>query len=184
MSIWTALDLPTGITVSYEGNGKTIVGEHTVKAKFTNKMEDAKNYNAIEDMEATLTIYYAVLFYPNEENAENGEHVFNEQKCIDSDGKVKKPASDPERKGYEFKGWAKSGKTLPFNFDNNEIDDNTVFVAIWDAVEYSITYKLTAVMLKKKIWENTRLKVKQFRFHLLKKTNLFLTAGIVTSSLR
>ena len=48
-----ATNLPTGVTVTYENNGKTSVGTYTVVAKFTG---DADNYNAIPDMEATLTV--------------------------------------------------------------------------------------------------------------------------------
>ena len=46
-------NLPEGVTVSYEGNGKTEVGEYTVTAKFAG---DTKNYNAISDKTAKLTI--------------------------------------------------------------------------------------------------------------------------------
>jgi len=46
--------LPAGVTVSYEGNGKTEAGTYTVTAKFA--VADTVNYNAIADMTATLTI--------------------------------------------------------------------------------------------------------------------------------
>ena len=45
--------LPTGVTVSYENNAQTVVGEYTVTASFAG---DAINYNAIAEMTATLTI--------------------------------------------------------------------------------------------------------------------------------
>ena len=45
--------LPTGVTVSYENNAQTVVGEYTITASFAG---DATNYNAIADMTATLTI--------------------------------------------------------------------------------------------------------------------------------
>ena len=45
--------LPNGVTVAYEGNGQTTVGEYTVTATFKG---DAQNYNPIEPMTATLTI--------------------------------------------------------------------------------------------------------------------------------
>ena len=48
-----ATNLPTGVTVTYENNGKTSAGTYTVVAKFTG---DADNYNVIPDMEATLTV--------------------------------------------------------------------------------------------------------------------------------
>ena len=46
-------ELPEGVTVSYEGNGKTEPGEYTVAAKFAG---DTANHEPIADMTATLTI--------------------------------------------------------------------------------------------------------------------------------
>ena len=45
--------LPSGVSVSYENNGKTNAGKHTVVAKFA---YDTTNYNTIEDMSAVLEI--------------------------------------------------------------------------------------------------------------------------------
>ena len=45
--------LPSGVTVSYMGNGQTAVGVHTVTAMFAG---DATNYEAISNKTATLTI--------------------------------------------------------------------------------------------------------------------------------
>ena len=45
-------DLPTGVTVTYEGNEKVNAGTYTVTAKFAGD----PNYNDIPDMTATLTI--------------------------------------------------------------------------------------------------------------------------------
>ncbi len=44
--------VPSGITVTYEGNGKILAGEYCVTASF----DCGKNYNAIADMTAKLTI--------------------------------------------------------------------------------------------------------------------------------
>ena len=52
-SIFVSGALPTGVTVAYEGNGRSEPGEYTVTAKFTG---DAANYEAIPDKTATLTI--------------------------------------------------------------------------------------------------------------------------------
>jgi hypothetical protein len=46
--------LPSGVTVSYEGNGQTDVGTHTVTATFA--VADPANYNTPAPMTATLTI--------------------------------------------------------------------------------------------------------------------------------
>ena len=50
--------LPHGVTVSYEGNGKTNAGTYTVTATFEH---NTQNYEAISDMSATLTIEKAAL---------------------------------------------------------------------------------------------------------------------------
>ena len=46
-------ELPKGVTVHYEGNGKSEVGTYTVVAYFTG---DAVNYELIPNMSATLTV--------------------------------------------------------------------------------------------------------------------------------
>ena len=45
--------LPTGVSVQYDGNGKTMQGEYTVTARFTG---DESNYYAIPNKSAILTI--------------------------------------------------------------------------------------------------------------------------------
>ena len=50
-------ELPNGVTVEYENNTGTNVGEYQAKAKF--KISDTKNYNDIEDMTAILKIKQA-----------------------------------------------------------------------------------------------------------------------------
>ena len=49
--------LPYGVSVSYDGNGKTNAGNYTVTARFE---YNAQNYEAISDMSATLVIKKAV----------------------------------------------------------------------------------------------------------------------------
>ncbi len=46
-------NLPNGVSVTYEGNGKKEVGTYTIVATFKG---DEQNYNAINSMSATLTI--------------------------------------------------------------------------------------------------------------------------------
>ena len=72
-------NLPNGVTVSYENNGKTVVGEYTVTAKFTG---DADNYNLIADKTATLTINKATydmgaVVFKNKTVVYNSSTVFS-----------------------------------------------------------------------------------------------------------
>ena len=59
-SIVISGDLPTGVTVTYEGNDKVNAGTYTVTAKFAG---DYDNYEVIADMTATLTIAKAAPAY-------------------------------------------------------------------------------------------------------------------------
>ena len=52
-SIFVSGDLPDGVSVSYTGNGQTEAGSYPVAASFTG---DAVNYEAIQDMTATMTL--------------------------------------------------------------------------------------------------------------------------------
>lgn len=64
--------LPTGVSVSYENNARTNAGEQTATAIFTG---DSVNYNAIDNMSATLTIAKADAQLVNPTAIEN--LVFN-----------------------------------------------------------------------------------------------------------
>ena len=64
-SIVISGDLPTGVTVTYEGNGKENAGTYTVTAKFAG---DYDNYEVISDMMAVLIINKAMPVYTKPEN--------------------------------------------------------------------------------------------------------------------
>ena len=51
-SIFVSGTLPEGVTVSYDGNGKSAAGVYTVTAKFTANA----NYNEIPDLTSTMTV--------------------------------------------------------------------------------------------------------------------------------
>jgi hypothetical protein len=81
-SILISGTLPTGVTVTYDGNGQTEVGTYEVTAIFA--VEDEDNYNVPESMTATLTIAPLIITtYPitveygtsDKEEAEAGETV-------------------------------------------------------------------------------------------------------------
>ena len=78
-----ATNLPAGVSVEYENNGKTEIGEYTITAKFTG---DADNYELIDDMTATLTIKKATFtFDTNTEDDVAEEIIINSSNGIDSD---------------------------------------------------------------------------------------------------
>ena len=66
-----ATNLPNGVTVAYENNGKTDAGVYTITAKFTGNA----NYNAIADMTATLTIKNVLLTFNTDSENEIADEV-------------------------------------------------------------------------------------------------------------
>ncbi|MDE6614743.1 MAG: hypothetical protein K2K24_04455, partial [Clostridia bacterium] len=108
--------LPDWISVTYEGNGQSEIGSHTVTAKFTHTNN---NYNEIESMTATLVIGqsgYNVEFQFNDKSV-----VYNGQaQTIGITGEV------PDWISVEF-----------FNEDGSE------FTGEINVGEYTITAKFT-----------------------------------------
>lgn len=75
--------LPSGVTVTYKNNGKTESGVYIVTAKFVG---DSKNYNAIPDKTATLTIKQATIEKVVDSMDENKPNVVvSEEGGIDPD---------------------------------------------------------------------------------------------------
>ena len=66
-----AENLPTGVTVSYENNGKTNAGVYTITAIFTGNA----NYNTIANKTATLTIKTASLTFDTDENNDIADDI-------------------------------------------------------------------------------------------------------------
>ncbi len=72
-----ATNLPDGVSVTYENNGKINVGTYIITAKFSG---DYKNYNRIPDRTAVLTINKATI---------NIDNVIFMDKTVDYDGSAK-----------------------------------------------------------------------------------------------
>ncbi len=70
--------LPSGVTVTYENNDKVDSGEYTVIAKFNGNFT---NYNAIDDMSATLIIKKAVI-----ENTDNNDSTTKPNVIVSEEG--------------------------------------------------------------------------------------------------
>ncbi len=69
-SMFISGELPDGVKVTYDGNGKTVVGDYTVTAKFEG---DSDNYEDITDMTAPLIIKKATVTVPQDQTyAYNG----------------------------------------------------------------------------------------------------------------
>jgi hypothetical protein len=71
-----ATNLPDGVTVAYENNGKTDAGEYVVTAKFTGEEAYAQYYNPIDDLTATLKINKASV---NKPTADSTVFTYNGQ---------------------------------------------------------------------------------------------------------
>lgn len=128
----TASNLPKGVSVTYENNGKVTVGTYTITAKFTG---DNKNYEAIPDKTATLKILDIVINFVVDDDIYHSESIAGKNNIL-------LPAN-PIKKGYSFDGWFFDKNTWArlFTADNLLTDDMTVY-AKFTAIAYCINYDL------------------------------------------
>jgi uncharacterized repeat protein (TIGR02543 family) len=60
--------------------------------------------------------------------------------AVDIGGKAARPASDPEKTGFEFDGWFKDQLGLtPWDFDSDTVEADTTIYAKWTAL-YTVTF--------------------------------------------
>ena len=96
-----ATNLPDGVSVTYENNGKTDAGVYTITAKFTGNA----NYNEIADMTATLTIKNASLvFNTNAENETTDDVIISVVDGIDPTKELMVEQVEETEKYAEFIG--------------------------------------------------------------------------------
>ena len=124
--------LPKGVTVSYEGNGKSEEGTHKVIAKF---ISTDNNYEAIPDMVSSYVIYnatglpsYEIIF-----DSKGGSNVENQN--VLHGGLISQP-QNPTKTDYSFDGWYYNDNLWSFNYQI--VDKNITLVAKWKSV-YSYT---------------------------------------------
>lgn len=117
--------LPDGVTVSYEGNGKSKEGTHYVVAKFTS---NNNNYEPIPDMTSSYVIYnasglpsYDVIFDSN-----GGSNI--EKQSVLHGGLITQP-ENPTKKDYNFNGWYYNDTMWSFN--SQIVDREITLTAKW-----------------------------------------------------
>ena len=125
-SIYITGDLPTGVTVTYENNGKIEIGEYKVVASFT---DSTGLYNVPENMEATLTIYDDTVYYDLVFNFDDDKQEYK----LEAGTLFTEVPKIPDKLGYEAK-W-------DYDFAN-PIIDNTEVNILYTAINYGITYHL------------------------------------------
>ena len=119
--------LPYGVTVSYEGNGKTNAGAYTVTATFD---YDAQNYDPISDMSVTLTIKKA---------------TYDMSSVSFSDKTV---TYSREEYGIEIEGKLPSGVTVSYDGNGKSSVGTYTVVAsfVGDAANYELIPDMTATL--------------------------------------
>ncbi|MBQ4510625.1 MAG: leucine-rich repeat protein [Clostridia bacterium] len=124
--------LPEGVTVTYEGNGKSSYGSHTVIAKFTSTNN---NYEKIPDMSASYTIYDAsgLPFYEITFDSNGGSEV--EMQTALQGSHITMPTA-PRKNGYIFDGWYYNDSI--WDFSSAIVDKHMTLVAKWIS---AYTYK-------------------------------------------
>ena len=81
------------------------------------------------------TIYYAVTF-----DTDGGVPV-PETQTVAAGAKAVKPATDPEKEGYDFAGWYQSDKTTALDFSAYVISEDVTICALW--TEKPVTYTVS-----------------------------------------
>ena len=88
----------------------------------------------VEDVNQAPKGYFRVKF-------ETGEQATLIQDQDVLDGATAQQPADPQRTGYTFNGWSKQGETTPYDW-SAPVKENFTLVAVWDAIEYTITFNL------------------------------------------
>lgn len=116
-----ATNLPTGVSVEYQNNGKTEIGEYTITAKFTG---DADNYELIDDMTATLTIKKATFtFDTNTEDDIAEEIIINSSNGIDSDKELVVKLVESEKTDKDYKEFIDKNQKVAVAYDVKLLKD-------------------------------------------------------------
>ena len=121
-------ELPDGVSVRYENNGKTEVGEYEITAIF----DCGKNYESIPNMTATLTVLaltYEITFV--EEDGTIRKVV------VESGNNVEMPAPK-EKRGYIGK-WSVE--------DIGSVHEDIVVYPVYEPVIYKIEYEMNGGVL-------------------------------------
>lgn len=119
-------DLPSGVSVTYIGNGQTDVGEYVITAKF----DTGKNYEAINDKTATLKILANGVTLTFKNGGETvGTVVIDETSNANN---IEVP-SVPLKRGY-----AGSWSVSDFLNIKEDTEINTVYVPITYIIDYNL----------------------------------------------
>jgi hypothetical protein len=113
-----ATNLPTGVSVSYEGNDKTNAGTYTVVAKFTG---DA-NYNAIPDMAATLTVKKSAFSFQTQGEATDDFTVTTEA-GVDPDANLIVELIEAEKSTEDFAKFLEKNQKVGIAYDVKLLKD-------------------------------------------------------------
>ena len=116
-----ATNLPNGVTVTYENNGKTDAGVYTVTAKFTG---DADNYELITDKTATLTINKALIsFDTNNEDDIANDIIISSNDGIDPTKELVVKLVESEKPIEDYKGFISKTQKVAVSYDVKLLKD-------------------------------------------------------------
>lgn len=116
-----ATNLPTGVSVEYQNNGKTEIGEYTIIAKFTG---DVENYELIDNMTATLTIKKATFtFDTNTEDDIAEEIIINSSNGVDSNKELVVKLVESEKTDKDYKEFIDKNQKVAVAYDVKLLED-------------------------------------------------------------
>ena len=114
------------------GDGETIKSVST-KKKFTGwAIKSGSDYGTLEDHTVTAKDI-------------NADHKIVIQAKYSGSYRVQIPLGIPTRRGYRFTGWSADGGTTLYGVgDLVTLSEDTVFYAVWEPIEYQLTYYANA----------------------------------------
>ena len=123
---------------AFSRTGYTFLGWATTNRADTEEFKDGQsviNLTAVNGATVTLYAVWQVNSYTVTFNTDGGSAV--QSLTVVYNGKATKPASDPEKVGYTFKGWFEG--EVEYDFDN-AVTADIELTAKWEINTYTVTF--------------------------------------------
>lgn len=115
---------------------------YNFKGWFTDDVTYAKKWQFDTDVvEDNMTLYARWTKINKITFDTDGGDPKPEDQEVETGEKVEEPNQDPTKKGHKFRGWYKDKEgTEPWDFDEDEVEDDTTIYAKWEVEVYKVTF--------------------------------------------
>ena len=140
---------PTPSTQHVEYNNKATEPEtaptkqgYNFKGWFTDDVTYVKEWQFDTDVvENNITLYARWTKMNKVTFDTDGGDPKPEDQEVETGEKVDEPDQEPTKKGHKFRGWYKDKEgTEPWDFDEDEVEDDTTIYAKWEVEVYEVTF--------------------------------------------